>query len=90
LTLGEIYLSPIGLSLYSRVSPPQIVSTMIAVSFIPLFLGGGFLQGWLGTYWSSMAKEDFFLMIAAISMVAALVIWLFNRPFKPILQGRGV
>ena len=87
LTWGEIHLSPIGLSLYSRVSPPQIVSTMIAVSFIPLFLGGGFLQGWLGTYWSSMAKEDFFLMIAAISAGAGLIIWLFNKPLKPILKG---
>lgn len=87
LTLGEIYLYPIGLSLYSRVSPPQIVSTMIAVSFIPLFLGGGFLQGWLGTYWSSMAKQDFFLMIAVISTVAGIIIWLFNKPLKPILKG---
>jgi POT family proton-dependent oligopeptide transporter len=87
LTLGEIYLSPIALSLYSRVAPHQIVSTMIAVSFIPLFLGGGFLQGWLGTYWSSMAKEDFFLMIAVISTVAGIIIWLFNKPLKPILKG---
>jgi POT family proton-dependent oligopeptide transporter len=87
LTIGEIYLSPIALSLYSRVSPPQIVSTMIAVSFVPYFVGGGFLQGWLGTYWSSMAKEDFFLMIAAISAAAGLIIWLFDKPLKPILKG---
>ena len=86
LTWGEIHLSPIGLSLYSRVSPPQIVSTMIAVSFIPLFLGGGFLQGYLGTYWSSMAKEDFFLMIAVISAAAGLIIWLFDKPLRPILK----
>jgi POT family proton-dependent oligopeptide transporter len=86
LTWGEIYLSPIGLSLYSRVSPHQIVSTMIAVSFIPLFLGGGFLQGYLGTYWSSMAKEDFFVMIALISAGAGVIIWLFDKPLKPILK----
>jgi len=86
LTWGEIHLSPIGLSLYSRVSPPQIVSTMIAVSFIPLFLGGGFLQGYLGTFWSTMDKEDFFLMIALISAAAGVIIWLFEKPLRPILK----
>ncbi len=85
-TVGEIYLSPISLSLYSKISPPQIVSTMIAVAFIPNFIGGGFLQGWLGSYWSSMSKENFFLMIAAISAVAGAIIWLFDRPLKPILK----
>jgi POT family proton-dependent oligopeptide transporter len=86
LTIGEIYLSPISLSLYSKVAPPQILSTMIAINFIPNFLGGGFLQGWLGTYWSSMGKADFFLMIAAISAVAGIIVWAFDRPLKPILK----
>jgi POT family proton-dependent oligopeptide transporter len=86
LTIGEIYLSPISLSLYSKVAPPQILSTMIAINFIPNFLGGGFLQGWLGTYWSSMSKADFFLMIAAISAAAGIIVWAFDRPLKPILK----
>jgi POT family proton-dependent oligopeptide transporter len=86
LTIGEIYLSPISLSLYSKVAPPQILSTMIAINFVPNFLGGGFLQGWLGSYWSSMGKADFFLMIAAISAVAGIIVWAFDRPLKPILK----
>jgi POT family proton-dependent oligopeptide transporter len=86
LTIGEIYLSPISLSLYSKVAPPQILSTMIAINFIPNFLGGGFLQGWLGSYWSSMSKADFFLMIAAISAAAGIIVWAFDRPLKPILK----
>ena len=86
LTAGEIYLSPISLSLYSKVAPPQILSTMMAVAFIPNFLGGGLLQGWLGAYWSSMSKTDFFLMIAVISAVAGIIVWSFNKPLKPILK----
>jgi POT family proton-dependent oligopeptide transporter len=85
-TVGEIYLSPISLSLYSKISPPQIVSTMIAVAFIPNFIGGGLLQGWLGSYWSSMSKENFFLMLAAISAGAGVMIWLFEKPLRPILK----
>lgn len=86
LTLGELYLSPTSLSLYSKVAPRQILSTMMAVNFIPNFLGGGLLQGWLGSYWSTLSKEDFFLMIAAIAAVAGAVVWSFDQPLKPIVK----
>ncbi len=85
-TLGELYLSPISLSLYSKVAPLQIASLMMAVNFVPNFLGGGFLQGWLGTYWTVMSKPTFFVMIAAVSAVAGLIIWAMERPLRPLLQ----
>jgi POT family proton-dependent oligopeptide transporter len=85
-TIGEIYLSPISLSLYSKAAPPRLLSTMMAINFIPNFLGGGFLQGWLGSFWSSMSKLSFFLMIAALAGVAGLVVWAFDRPLRPILR----
>jgi POT family proton-dependent oligopeptide transporter len=85
-TIGEVYLSPISLSLYSKVAPPRLLSTMIAVNFIPNFLGGGFLQGWLGSYWSSMSKADFFLMIAGIAGLSGVIVWSFDRPLKPMLK----
>jgi POT family proton-dependent oligopeptide transporter len=59
---------------------------MMAVTFVPNFLGGGFLQGWLGSFWSSMSKLDFFLMIAALSAAAGVITWSFDRPLKPILK----
>jgi POT family proton-dependent oligopeptide transporter len=86
LTVGEVYLSPISQSLYSKASPPQIVSTMMAVNFLPNFLGGGFLQGWLGSFWSSMGKVEFFLMIAAIAAVAGAGVLAFSRPLKRLAQ----
>ena len=46
-------------------APLRIASLMMAVNFVPNFLGGGFLQGWLGTFWDKMDKSAFFLMIAA-------------------------
>ena len=86
ITLGEIYLSPIAQSLYSKVSPLRIVSLMMAVQFIPNFIGGGFLQGYLGTWWEGMSHYGFFLVIAAISVVAGVMILLLERPLRPYLQ----
>ena len=85
-TIGELYLSPISLSLYSKLAPPQILSTMIAINFIPNFLGGGLLQGWLGSYWSGMPKSEFFLMIAAISAFSGIIVFSLHRPLKAILK----
>jgi POT family proton-dependent oligopeptide transporter len=85
-TIGELYLSPISTSLYSKLAPPQILSTMMAVNFLPNFLGGGLLQGWLGSYWSGMPKAAFFLMIATISGVSGIIVWSLNRPLKSILK----
>jgi POT family proton-dependent oligopeptide transporter len=86
LTIGEVYLSPISLSLYSKVAPPRLAGTMMAVNFIPNFLGGGLLQGWLGSYWSSMSKSDFFLMIAGLAALAGLIVWAFDKPLKGIVK----
>jgi len=85
-TLGELYLSPISLSLYSKVAPLKIASLMMAVNFLPNFLGGGLLQGYLGTYWTTMSKPAFFIMIAAVSAVAGLIIWAMEKPLRPLLE----
>ena len=86
LTVGEIYLYPVSLSLFSRVAPRRLASLMAGIVFLPNFLGGGFLQGWLGTLWDKMDKAVFFAMIAAISGAAGLIIWAFDRPLRPYLE----
>jgi len=74
LTLGELYLSPIGLSLVTKVAPARIVSTMMGVWLATSFTGG-FLAGWLGSFWSRMAKPEFFLLMAAIAALAGIIIF---------------
>jgi POT family proton-dependent oligopeptide transporter len=85
ITIGELYLSPIGLSLVSKVSPARIVSMMMGVWLATSFVGN-FIGGWLGSYWSSMDKAMFFVMIASVAAVAGLVILAFNRPLKTALE----
>ena len=74
LTIGELYLSPVGLSLVTKIAPVRILSMMMGVWLATSFLGG-FLAGWLGSFWSRMEKPEFFLMIAAISALAGAIIF---------------
>lgn len=77
-TTGELYLSPIGLSLVSKIAPASILSMLMGVWLLTNFTGN-LLAGYLGSFWSSMEKADFFLMIAAIAGTASVAIWIFDR-----------
>jgi len=84
-TVGELYLSPIGLSLVSKVAPASILSMMMGVWLATSFTGN-FIAGWLGSFWSSMEKGEFFLMIALVAAAAGAVILAFNRPLRAVLN----
>lgn len=79
LTIGELYLSPTGLSLVSKLAPAKLLSMMMGVWLATSFVGN-FLAGWLGSLWSSMDKPQFFVMIAAIAGLAAAAIAACSRP----------
>ncbi|HUN94752.1 MAG TPA: peptide MFS transporter [Bradyrhizobium sp.] len=81
ITVGELYLSPVGLSFVTKVAPARLISMLMGVWLATSFTGG-FLAGWLGSLWSRMAKPEFFLMIAAISALAGLMILLCRWPLR--------
>jgi POT family proton-dependent oligopeptide transporter len=85
ITIGELYLSPVGLSLVSKAAPARMVSMMMGVWLGTSFIGN-FIGGWLGSFWSSMDKMSFFLMIAGVAALAGVVIAAFNRPLGKILR----
>jgi proton-dependent oligopeptide transporter, POT family len=86
ITIGEVYLSPISQSLYSKVAPVRLASLMMAINYFPNFLGGGFLQGWLGTLWERMSHPVFFLLMAAIGLLSGAIIWAMEKPLRPYLE----
>jgi POT family proton-dependent oligopeptide transporter len=73
-TIGELHLAPVGLALVSKVAPAKVLSMMMGVWFATTF-PGDILAGWLGGFWSSMGKPQFFLMIASIAALAGVAIW---------------
>jgi proton-dependent oligopeptide transporter, POT family len=85
ITIGELYVSPIGLSLVSKIAPAHMISTMMGLWLGTSFIGN-FVAGWLGSFWSFMDKMSFFIMIATVAASAGVVIWSFNRPLKGILD----
>jgi POT family proton-dependent oligopeptide transporter len=85
ITTGELYLSPIGLSLVSKIAPVRMVSMLMGLWLATSFIGN-FLAGYLGGFWSSMEKVNFFLMIAAVAAAAAAIIWALHWPLRRVLR----
>ncbi len=89
ITIGELYLSPIGLSLVSKLAPARMVSMLMGFWLATSFVGN-FIAGWLGSFWSAMDKFTFFLMIAGIAAIAGIVIWAFDRPLRSVIRQQAI
>ncbi|MEA2757428.1 MAG: proton-dependent oligopeptide transporter, family [Methylobacteriaceae bacterium] len=88
LTVGELYISPIGLSLVSQVAPARFLSVTMGAWLATSFVGN-FGAGWLGSFWSDMGKADFFALMSAIAFVASATIFAFRKPLESVLHTNG-
>jgi proton-dependent oligopeptide transporter, POT family len=84
-TLGELYVSPIGLALVTKVAPARIVSMMMGLWLLS-YAVGNFIAGYIGSLWESMSMSSFFIMAAVIPIAAGAAIWAVSRPLRPILE----
>ncbi|MFZ4578189.1 MAG: peptide MFS transporter [Myxococcota bacterium] len=85
LTIGELYLSPIGLSLVTKVSPVRIVSLMMGMWFLSSFFGN-ILSGYIGQLYTSMSKDAFFFVLMVLGLGSGAMMWAFNKPLKKALH----
>ena len=84
LTIGELYLSPIGLSLVTKVAPARIVSMMMGMWLASSFVGN-FLSGAIGILYTRWSNVAFFLLLTVLGVAAGAAIWAFNRPLRAVV-----
>ncbi len=83
LTLGELFILPVGLGLFGRLAPRRMEATTIALWFLAAF-AGNLLAGAMGTLWTLIGHAQFFALLAALAGVASLILSLFDRPARRI------
>lgn len=86
LTVGELYLSPIGLSLVTKVSPARIVSMMMGMWFLSSFLGNT-LSGYVGVLYEQklMTASQFFWFLTVLGVATGLAMWAFSKPLNRVI-----
>ncbi len=90
ITVGELFLSPMGLSIVSKLSPPRITALMMGGWFLATSIGNK-LSGVLATLWDGYDhKANYFWLNFALLMAAALVCFAMLRWLNAVLKAKGV
>ena len=85
IALGEVCLSPMGLSLVNRVAPARSRGLLMGAWFVSLS-AGGYFAGFVGAYWNRMPHSRFFLLVVGLLMIAALVLMLVMSQVRRVLR----
>ena len=80
-TLGEMYLSPIGLALVVKVAPARMVSMLMGLWFLSSFFGN-YMAGYVGTFYERLSHPSFFIVLLGLAVGAGLAIFALQRPLK--------
>jgi len=75
ITFGELCLSPMGLSLVTKLSPKRLVGLTMGGWFLAVSFGNNF-SGFFGGIQERMSPVNFFLLLAGLSALTALFIYL--------------
>ena len=84
--LGELCISPVGLSVFTKLSPVKIVGSMLGVWFLADALGNK-AAGYAAGFISSAPLPQLFGVIAAVCLAASLVAFVMIRPVKGLMGG---
>jgi POT family proton-dependent oligopeptide transporter len=85
LTLGELMLSPMGLSLVSKVAPQRLRGLMMGGWFLATAIGNKLTA--IGTLWYEWPHSSFFLLLGSMALGMAVVLLLMLRPLKKAMPG---
>jgi POT family proton-dependent oligopeptide transporter len=85
--LGELCLSPVGLSAVTKLAPVKIVGMMMGVWFLSNAFGNK-LAGWAAGFFSTTPLVTLFGTVAAILLATALVMFAIVQPMRRLMGER--
>jgi proton-dependent oligopeptide transporter, POT family len=84
-TLGELCLSPVGLSAMSVLAPARIAGLVMGVWFLALSVGN-YLAGMASSFYESMPLTRLFAIVTATALAAALALALLVKPIRRMME----
>ncbi|HEV2750521.1 MAG TPA: peptide MFS transporter [Gemmatimonadales bacterium] len=84
--LGELCLSPVGLSAVTKLAPKRVVGVMLGVFFLSNALGNK-LAGWSAGFISTTPLPTLFGATAGVCLVAAGIMALLIKPVQRLMGG---
>ena len=85
-TIGELMLSPVGLSAITKLAPMRIASLLMGVWFLSISVGD-YLGGRAASLYDSFPLPALFGIVAGFCAVIAVLLILLLRPMKRLMGG---
>ncbi len=89
-TIAELLISPVGLSLVTKLAPEAFKAQMVALYFLSVSLGTT-MSGVLSTWYDSTSEAGnagiYFGVLGAASIVVGVVLALFAKPIHVLMRG---
>lgn len=89
-TLGELCVSPVGLSYVSKLAPVKLVGMMFGIWFVANFIAN-LTAGWTGSFIDPIVEEygmsTFFLIFTAIPVGAGVIMFALNKTLIRMMHG---
>ena len=85
ISLGELMLSPMGLSLVSKVAPVRMRGLMMGGWFVATAIGNKLTA--IGLLWTQWYHSSFWLLCSVSALVMAFVLMALLRPLKRAMPG---
>ncbi|RZJ71613.1 peptide MFS transporter [Flavobacterium sp.] len=90
ITIGELFLSPMGLSVVSKLSPAKITSLMMGGWFLATSIGNK-LSGVLASMWDSYEdKTNFFWLNFALLLGATALMFVVLKQLNKVMAESGI
>jgi len=84
--VGELCLSPVGLSMVTKLSPPRIVGFMMGVWFLATALGN-YVAGWVAGFLQNRAFSEVFMIAFVTAAIATLILAILIPPIRKLMGG---
>ena len=85
ISLGELMLSPMGLSLVSKVAPVRMRGLLMGGWFVATAIGNKLTM--IGIYWSIWYQSSFFIILGLMALIMAVVLFILLKPLKKAMPG---
>lgn len=85
ISLGELLLSPMGLSLVSKVAPTRMRGFLMGGWFVATAIGNKLTM--IGVYWTVWSHSRFFVTLASMALAMAVLLFALIKPLKKAMPG---
>jgi len=85
-TMGELCISPVGLSVVTKLSPPRLASVLMAVWMLSSFFAN-IIGGYLASYVETLGAGKIFLYISIFVIICGLLLILLSKKVSRMMHG---